>query len=139
VTNGGSYTVVVGNEIGALATIPAFLTLPLTEVQGGDYFSDRVALEGLSGLIAGQNHGATFETGEPRHAGKVGGKSIWYSWIAPLTGIATFRTLGSTFDTLLAVYTGTNVSNLVTIDSDEDRGGFYTSRTDFNVIRGEQY
>jgi hypothetical protein len=90
-------------------------------------------------VVEGQNFGATYEHGEPLHAGKFGGKSVWYSWIAPVTGVATFRTLGSSFDTLMAIYEGTSVTNLTTIDSDEDRGGFYTSKTEFNVIRSRQY
>ena len=139
VTNGGTYTVVVGNVLGALATIPASLTLALPNVPGADNFSNRVSITDLQGLIAGQNRNATFEVGEPLHAGKAGGKSVWYSWVAPVTGVATFRTLGSTFDTLLAIYSGTTFSNLVSIDSDEDRGGFYTSRTDFNAINGTEY
>ncbi len=139
VTNGGSYSVEVGNELGALGTVSASLTLPLTQLAAGDNFADRVPISGLSGTIAGNNLNATREVGEPRHAGKTGGKSVWYTWQAPVTGVATFRTVGSTFDTLLAIYSGTVLSNLVTIDSDEDAGGHGTSRTHFNVIHGNQY
>jgi len=139
VTNGGSYTVIIGNGLGALATIPVSLTLPLLSRTGADNFANRVSLQGLNGVIEGQNRNATSEHNEPLHAGKFGGKSVWYSWIAPVTGVATFRTLGSSFDTLMAIYTGTSVSNLTTIDSDEDRGGFYTSKTEFNVIKSRQY
>jgi len=139
VTNGGSYTILMGNGLGALATIPVSLTLPLLQRPGADNFVDRVSLEGLSGVVAGDNKRASLEHGEPLHAGKLGGRSIWYSWIAPVTGVTTFRTLGSTFDTLLAIYSGSSVTNLTTIDSDEDRGGFYTSKIEFNSIRGKQY
>jgi hypothetical protein len=139
VTNGGSYTILIGNSLGALATIPVSLTLPLLQRQGADNFVDRVPLEGLTGVVAGDNKRASFEHGEPLHAGKFGGRSIWYSWIAPVTGVTTFRTLGSTFDTLMAIYSGVSVTNLTTIDSDEDRGGFYTSKIKFNSIRGKQY
>src|SRR5204862_7341007 len=48
-------------------------------------------------------------------------------------------TRGSTFDTLLAVYTGSNVSNLTLIASDEDRGGFFTSELHFNAVAGTEY
>jgi hypothetical protein len=139
VGQGGIYTVLVGNGVGALATIPADLTLPLPTVQGSDYFSNAVALAGLSGLVSGQNSNATFEVGEPLHAGKVGGKSVWYSWTAPVTGVASFTTLGSTFDTLLAIYTGTNVAFLTPIDSDVDGGPDYTAKTLFNAINKQQY
>ncbi len=58
-----------------------------------------------SALVTGSNVGATIETHEPLHADKLGGHSVWISWIAPTNGLVTLRTEGSTFDTLLAVYT----------------------------------
>jgi hypothetical protein len=137
--NGGTYTVVVGNQFGAMVTTPATVQLPLEGVNGADNFVDRVTLTGTNGTLAGQNRFATMEPGEPRHADKPGGKSIWYTWKAPKTGIATVGTTGSTFDTLLGVYTGTSVSNLTAIGSDEDRGGYYTSGLSFNAIEHEEY
>src|SRR5439155_10343914 len=101
--NGGDYTVVVWNGLGAMTTIPAALSLPLPELDASDDFGDRVTLPGNSGTVSGSNRRATDEEGEPLHAGKPGGKSVWYSWVAPATGIATIGTSGSTFDTLLAV------------------------------------
>ncbi|HWX21912.1 MAG TPA: HYR domain-containing protein [Candidatus Binatia bacterium] len=139
VTNGGSYSVVVGNVLGALATETASLTLPITNIQGADFFSNRVSLFGVSGQVAGQNRGATAEPGEPLHAGKPGGKSVWYTWMPQDTGVSTIGTIGSTFDTLLAVYTGSIVSNLTSRASDVVSGGHYTSRARFNAINGAPY
>jgi len=70
-----------------------------------DRFADREVLTGESATITGNNVNASVESGEPLHAGKVGGHSVWISWIAPTNGLVTFTTAGSTFDTLLAVYT----------------------------------
>src|SRR5204862_6554555 len=97
-TNAGSYSVEIGNDLGALGTVSASLTLPLPGLLAGDNFADRVTLSGLSGIVAANNFKATRETGAPRHAAKTGGKSVWYTWQAPVTGVATFRTVGSTFD-----------------------------------------
>ena len=69
-----------------------------------DQFADREILMETSGSINGSNINATLETGEPQHAGKPGGSSVWISWMAPTNGIVTFRTSGSSFDTLLAAY-----------------------------------
>ncbi len=104
-----------------------------------DRFADRtVFTEGsFSGTV--QNVAATREAGEPRHAGKVGGKSLWLTWRAPATGVATFRTTGSAIDTLLAVYRGTTVTGLTEVASDEDRGGFLTSELRFNAVAGTDY
>jgi hypothetical protein len=54
----------------------------------GDNFVDRVPVAGQSSLFAGANLNATREIGEPLHAGKPGGRSVWYTWLAPITGIA---------------------------------------------------
>ena len=75
-------------------------------------FAAAVPLTGESGEIRGNNEDATRETGEPLHAGVIGGTSVWYRWRAPRNGTFTFSLGGSSFDTLLAVYRGTNVANL---------------------------
>ncbi len=69
-----------------------------------DAFSNRELATGLSGTVTGSNVGATLEDDEPEHADRRGGASVWISWLAPTNGIVTFRTTGSSFDTLLAAY-----------------------------------
>src|SRR5262249_38424909 len=87
----------------------------------------------------GSNVGAGKEAGEPNHAGKPGGRSVWLSWLATASGIVTFRTTGSSFDTLLAAYTGPSVSSLVAVASDEDRGNYLNSQIAFNTVAGQVY
>jgi len=91
---------------------------------------------GTNGTLLGNNALATFEPMEPLHARKFGGRSVWYVWRTPdgSKGIATFRTSGSTFDTLLAVYQGSSISNLVEVASSEDDGRFYASEVRFNAF-----
>jgi hypothetical protein len=140
VADGGSYTVVVANQAGAVSSAPAVLAVGPAPAGVSDSFGGRIALPSTTnGAVAGTNTLATKEAGEPNHAGKLGGKSVWYSWTAPASGIATFRTTGSAFDTLLAVYTGTNVSNLAVEASDEDNGGALTSQLQFNALAGVTY
>ena len=50
--------------------------------------------------------GATKEEGEPNHAGQPGGASYWYSYTAHRRSTLQFDTTNSTFNTILAVYTG---------------------------------
>jgi len=138
-TDAGAYSVVIRNDVGTAGTIPVGLRLSLPGLAAGDNFVDRVPLTGTPGLVVGANRGATRESGEPNHAGKPGGKSVWYTWEAPITGIATFGTPGSTFDTLLGVYRGTNVAFLTRDGSDEDRGGFFTSGVQFNAFKKRVY
>src|SRR5439155_15585934 len=70
--------------------------------------------------------------------GNVEGKSVWWTWTAPAGGSVTIKTAGSSFDTLLGVYTGTSVSTLTTIASNDDSGGLQSSVT-FNAIAGTTY
>ena len=71
-----------------------------------DMFANRKVITGTNITAAGSNTGATRETGEPFHAGVSGGASVWWSWRAPTQGIVTISTAGSSFDTVLGVYTG---------------------------------
>lgn len=69
-----------------------------------DAFADRDSDNSQGGSSRASNVAATLEPREPRHGGKPGGHSMWLQWTAPATGIATFTTAGSDFDTLLSVY-----------------------------------
>jgi hypothetical protein len=61
------------------------------------------------------------------------------TWRPTQTGVATFQTAGSNFDTLLAVYEGVALGGLVEVASDEDGGGFLTSVVRFNAVAGREY
>jgi hypothetical protein len=86
-----------------------------------DLFTNAQALSGADVSLSGEtNVGATKEEGEPNHADNLGGASVWYRWTAPHTVWTLLDTIGSDFDTLLAVYTGSTVNNLTTIDASDD-------------------
>lgn len=137
VADGGSYSVVVANPVGATQSPSIDLLVIVPVLPPGDNFAGRVALTNVT--VRGSNANATSEVGEPLHAGRRGGKSVWYSWVSPNTGIASFDTAGSTFDTLLAVYFGTRLAGLTSVASDEDQGGFFTSKLQFNAVAGVEY
>src|SRR5882672_10050081 len=91
-----------------------------------DAFTNATLISGASGTTSGFSFGATRETNEPVHAAQ-GGASVWYAWIAPDSGTAVFDTFGSSFDTLLAAYTGTDLTNLVQVAANDDAGAGYQS------------
>jgi subtilisin family serine protease len=72
--------------------------------------------------LGGSNVDATRESGEPSHGPNFGGTSVWWSFVAPFTGDVTFATEGSTFDTMLAVYSGTSLSTLAPLASNDGPG-----------------
>lgn len=104
-----------------------------------DRFANCVTLSGSAGQVTSHNIGATKEPREPAHAGDIGGHSVWYCWTAPTNGSWVFDTINSSFDTLLAVYTGTSVSNLTAVVSDDDSGGNFRSRLTLNAVSGRSY
>ncbi|MFM9067656.1 MAG: hypothetical protein ACKOUR_10050, partial [Planctomycetota bacterium] len=85
------------------------------------------------------NINATRENREPLHANQLGGASVWYAWRAPETGRFSIDTLGSSFDTLLAVYTGSSLRSLRRVAANDDSGSSTTSRLTFNAKRGTTY
>ena len=86
------------------------------------------------------NQFASKEPGEPNHAGNAGGKSIWFEWSSPAAGLVSIDTHGSSFDTLLAVYTGTSISALTTIASNDNDGSANgTSGVSFSATAGTIY
>ncbi|MFN0198831.1 MAG: hypothetical protein ACKVT0_18950 [Planctomycetaceae bacterium] len=99
-----------------------------------DNFADSVAIIGDDVTVFGTNVDATKEAGEPDHAGDTGGHSVWWNWTPTFTGLARVDTIGSDFDTLLAVYTGVDVGLLIEIESDDDGGPGLQSRLFFNAV-----
>ena len=85
-----------------------------------DVLANALELIGASGGTTTNNANATLEPGEPLHAGKQGGKSVWYFFTAPSDGLLSLTTSNSTFDTLLAVYTGTRVDRLTALGANDD-------------------
>ncbi|MEW6159026.1 MAG: cadherin-like domain-containing protein [Verrucomicrobiota bacterium] len=135
----GAYSVTVWNELGAVNSATAFVSVDAPALPFSDTRSDAGSISNLAGVGRGSNVGAKREAGEPKHDGKKSGASIWICWTAPETGIATFNTDGSDFDTVLAVYTRGDHSIFNPVTSDDDSGGYHTSRVRFNAKKGARY
>ncbi|MBU6399877.1 MAG: hypothetical protein KGS61_06125 [Verrucomicrobia bacterium] len=118
---GTPYAIAVDGYYGATGIVT--LNLAFVPCPVNDDFTNRIALSGTSATLTGSNIAATREPGEPDHAGKSGGKSVWWSWTPVANGPTRISTLGSTFDTLLAVYTGPVLSNLTAVASDDSTLG----------------
>lgn len=115
----------------------------MAAVPANDFFAAPETITGSSGSITRPLEaidGAGVENGEPQHAG-VGGISVWYLWTAPASGAAMFDTAGSAFDTILAVYTGNSVANLLPIAANDNdpTGTDVDSRVVFPVTQGTTY
>src|SRR6185436_4734347 len=116
-------------------------TLAIQAQPANDLFANAWTLTGLSVSTNGSNTGASKEAGEPNHAGNQGGRSVWFNWTAPANTPIRVDTLGSGFNTLLAVYTGSAVNALTTIASNNDApgGGTTSSLVEFAAVQGTAY
>lgn len=138
---GTTYQIAVDGYGGASGkTVLGLLLLPPQSPPANDSFGNRTGITGQPFALTGYNTGGTKETGEPNHAGNMGGSSVWYSWKAPSSGKVTLNTFGSDFDTLLGVYTGSVLSNLTVVASnDDDPSGGTASSLTFDAIANVTY
>jgi hypothetical protein len=104
-----------------------------------DNWSQAFVVPGLNTTVLGTNTYATKEPNELAH-GDVGvGKSIWWSWTAPSSGIFSATTAGSGFDTVLAVYTGSSLATLSEVAANDDLGPITFSQVTFPATNGTVY
>lgn len=87
----------------------------------------------------GNSSTANKEAGEPNHAGADGGHSVWVTWRSPINGQVRVSTLGSRFDTLLAVYTGNTVGALTLVAANDDADTTRQSKVSFMAAYGHTY
>lgn len=137
---GTIYRIVVDGKSGASGAIQLAASLVAAVTPVNDTFATATVLTGTSFSVNGSNIGATVQTGEPKHAGITGGKSVWWSWTAPSTGTFTLATTGSSFDTTLGIYTGTAVNTLKVVGSNDDQSTtLRTSKVVVSVVAGTTY
>lgn len=108
------------------------------QAPANDNFSNSISVSGPAVVVTGSNVSATRQAGEPLITGSSGGASVWWSWVPTTSGPATIDTSGSSFDTLLGVYTGDAVNQLSLVAEDDDGAGLQ-SAVAFDAIAGAAY
>lgn len=135
---GTEYEVQVGSFGGQVGDLTlSWFPAGVAARPANDDFASAAPIAGPSGQVTGTNQAATVEPGEPAHAG-TGGASVWYRWTAPADGPVRFRTAGSDYDTVLAVYVGDAVDKLTLVASNDDTSGG-GSQVDFEAAAGTVY
>ena len=107
-----------------------------------DDFADAAEISSETGTVIGTTRNAYPETIEPNHADSLlSSPSVWYRWTAPASRWFTFDTLQSvtSLDTLLAVYTGTNMADLTAVAANDNYESSTRSRTTFAAVAGQTY
>lgn len=118
------------------------ILLHVGRAPANDNFADRLTLTGDLAEAEAQTTGATLEGLEPvPNANFPGSRSVWWTWTAPRTGSATLSTDGSSFDTILAVYTGNTLNGLSLVGENNDRVDvkIRTSLLSFGAVGGTTY
>jgi hypothetical protein len=138
---GTIYRIVVDGKSGASGAIQLAASLVAAVTPVNDSFASPTVLTGTTFAVNGSNIGATQQAREPKHAGVMGGKSVWWSWTAPSSGTFTLVTMGSSFDTTLAIYTGSAVNKLAVLGSNDDQSWptLLSSKVVVSVVAGTTY
>jgi hypothetical protein len=107
-----------------------------------DMFADRGTIFGYANVLNGSNSVATREPDEPRPYNG-GTRTVWLRWVAPASGTCVMQTFGSTFDTVMAVFTNNppyieSISNLAFVAENDDSSNLQ-SRVEFQVLEDVPY
>jgi hypothetical protein len=105
-----------------------------------DSFSNFKTLSEPQGTFLGDSTGATLENDEePPVSGDVT-NTVWFAWAPNDSGEVTFDTIGSEFNTILAIYKGNELDELTLVAGDDDGGGDDgTSQITFEAAAGDRY
>ncbi|HAB15005.1 MAG TPA: hypothetical protein DCE44_01005 [Verrucomicrobiales bacterium] len=108
-----------------------------------DDFAGALRIAGAAGNITANNRTATVETSEQPPKGYYFfdyDASVWYQWTAPSDGWFTFDlTTGTTFDSILTVFSGTAIETLDEVASSVDYGSRTSSRASFSAAIDRTY
>jgi hypothetical protein len=91
-----------------------------------------------TGAIAASDSPAASVSCEGRSLQR-GTKNVWYRYTSPTTRSVSFDTLGSNYDTYIAIWTGSTVNSLSLVGCDDDTNEGLQSRLTFTAQAGVQY
>lgn len=148
--NNGVYAgqIIVNN--GAGGQTPPLRMFPLLLVGGtaavNNNFGGAIQFSTANVSVPGSNVGASTQPGEPtvqfmNGANTQFGKTVWWRINYATSGVKALNTLGSDFDTILCVYTGTAVNALSVVACNDFyiSGDFNPARVTFNATAGTIY
>jgi hypothetical protein len=143
--------IIIAKDAGAGADSSARFSLTVKNVPpANDNFANAQPISGSALALPGTTQSATREDpGEPDHYTSNpadanwwrGDHTVWYSWKAPDSGPTSIDTCQANIDSILAVYTGSELSNLSRVaDNNNDYcGGGWGSKVTFDAQGGTTY
>jgi hypothetical protein len=118
------------------------LNYQLTNAGANDNFANAKLLSTGSRLVTSSNVGASKEVGESTLYGNAGGKSLWYKWTAPISGVFTVTVESANLTgtggvkTLFGLATGSAVNTLTFMQS-YSRTNYFEAN--FKAVAGTTY
>jgi len=105
-------------------TLLAQWTAALASAPANDDFTNATVIAASAGVVDTDTFAATAESGEPAHYDNAGGPyhSLWWNFTSARNGTLTVDTEGSVFDTVLALYTGSELATLRRAVSNDSAG-----------------
>jgi hypothetical protein len=81
-----------------------------------DYFTNRALLAGSNATVHTSNRLATSEPNDPRPIGNLQlSRTLWWNWTVPASVTAKVTTQGSSLYNTLAVFSGSELTNLTLV------------------------
>ena len=104
-----------------------------------DFFAVPVGIA-MTGTDYGNTTSANVEISEPQPCGGLG-STVWYTITQPTTGRTVVTTISSEtrYDTVLAIYSGSSLAGLSTLDCNDDSDGGTQSRASANMLSNTAY
>jgi hypothetical protein len=107
---GQAYQIAVDGNMGTTGDITLYLAL--TTPAANDLFANRIQLHGIDIVAKGYNAGAVAQAGAPGIGNGSTGKTVWWSWTAPVSGPVSIGLTNSDFAFPAAVFTGSALNRL---------------------------
>ena len=138
----GEYTVTATNFCNT-TQLPIVATISLTVIGGtapaNDAFSAALELAGQKGTTTANTGATTSELGEPNHGCFGPHGTTWFKWKSTEDGSLRVDTIGSSFDSLFAVYTGKELASLTKVGGANKGGDNGAASTSVDVKAATQY
>jgi hypothetical protein len=126
---GQTYQIAFDGNMGTTGEIQLYLAL--TKPAANDNFGHHIQLRGIYAVATSYNAGASHQANEPVF-GDSTGKTVWWSWRAPVSGTVSVDLSGSDYPFPVAIYTGTAVGRLQLVAGNS--GG-----VSFDAVAGRTY
>ena len=136
-TNSGAYSVVVTDGVSTVTSATASLTANIATLVGG--ILNQIGI--TSGITRSSNVGVQATTIPVVIPGNRGGHPVIFTWTPLYSGIVTFSTEGSDFETIIGAFTGSsgNLQQVPSSVNGDDSAGFHNSQISFNAQGLTQY